>query len=133
MVRRTAGLSGSDTLFPSAAHFRACEQAAQADDFRLLAGRLAPARRYAVARSGGLLDHSDVALGAVVLEQLAHLGLFLVGSRIGRGSDRLAQAFRDPHPIDHVAWLLPAVKDLGVSVGTLREAEGMIEIGRAHV
>src|SRR3546814_21012710 len=42
-------------------------------------------------------------------------------------SDRLAQAFRDHHPIDHVAWLLPAVKDLEVSVVTLREAEGMIE------
>src|SRR3546814_2430867 len=27
----------------------------------------------------------------------------------------------------HVAWLLPAVKDLEVSVVTLREAEGMIE------
>src|SRR3546814_11372777 len=42
-------------------------------------------------------------------------------------SDRLAQAFRDHHPIDRVAWLLPAVKDLEVSVVTLREAEGMIE------
>src|SRR3546814_11707510 len=100
MIRRPPRSTRTDTLFPYTTLFRS---------------RLAPARRYAVARSGGLLDHSDVALGAVVLEQLAHLGLFLVGSRIGRGSDRIAQAFRDHHPIDHVAWLLPAVKSLAVS------------------